>query len=345
MQSEGTHMELKVLHQHGWSISRLAREFDVSRVTVRRELAADGPRHYPERTKPTALTDAQQAHVLRRLAVCPVIRGTDLHRELCTEYGYGGSYGAFARHLRLLRPPRAPEAEVRFETEPGRQVQVDWMHVGVMPVEDGCAPLFGLVALLGHSRVPAIRFALDRTRATTLDLIPACLEDLGGAPHEILTDRDPAFCVGSTKDGHAILAPEWVDLCATLAVVPKACRPYRAKTKGKVERVIREYRESFLPWLAGQVLPGEPTLEDYNRLARQWREEVILPRIHRTTKQRIGDAWRAEQPFLCPLPTHLMVAAQAARPPVYPPSVIDLAARRAGDEVEVRDLREYEAAL
>jgi transposase len=56
-----------------------------------------------------------------------------------------------------------------------------------------------------------------------------------------------------TSDGSAILAPEWVDLCNLLGEVPRACRPYRAKTKGKVERMIRELKESFLPWLSRQL--------------------------------------------------------------------------------------------
>ena len=75
----------------------------------------------------------------------------------------------------------------------------------------------------------------------------------------MLTDRDPAFCIGATSNGHAILAPEWVDLCAVLGVVPRACRPYRAQTKGKVERMVRELKESFIPWLCGQILPRTPT--------------------------------------------------------------------------------------
>ena len=56
-------MELRVLHQHGWSISALAREFGLSRNTVRRELESAEPRRYPMRAKPTALTEAQRAHV------------------------------------------------------------------------------------------------------------------------------------------------------------------------------------------------------------------------------------------------------------------------------------------
>ena len=91
---------------------------------------------------------------------------------------------------------------------------------------------------------------------------------------EILTDRDVAFCIGATSQGHAILAPEWADLATLLGVVLKACRPYRAKTKGKVERMIRELKESFLPWLSRQLLPPSPTLADYDALpgagSRRW---------------------------------------------------------------------------
>jgi hypothetical protein len=48
-----------------------------------------------------------------------------------------------------------------------------------------------------------------------------------------------------------------------LGITPKACRPYRAQTKGKVERVIRELKQDFLAWLTGQALPPRPTLADY----------------------------------------------------------------------------------
>jgi transposase len=336
-------MELKVLHQHGWSISALAREFGLSRTTIRRELACDEPRHYPERAKPTDLSDAQLAHVQRRLTVCPTIRGSDLWLELCADYGYHGSYPAFTRHLRSLRPAAQVEPEVRFETDPGVQIQMDWAHFGALPLGDGPADLYGMVAVLGCSRAPSIRFATDRTRPTALERVVACLADLGGVPKEILTDRDPAFCIGATSDGRAMLAPEWVELCQTLDVVPKACRPYRAQTKGKVERMIREIKESFLPWLSGQGVPAEPALADYDRLAEQWREQVVLPRVHRTTKRRVGDAWLEERPLLRALPAHLLPSDPVR--PLHARSVIDLNQRRLGEVVEMRELAEYEVAL
>jgi transposase len=335
-------MEITVLHAHGWSVSRLAREFGLSRTTIRRELASEAPRRYPHRSKPTALSDAQRAHVERRLAMCPALRGSVLSYELCREYGYAGSYPAFIRHLRVRRPVAATEPVVRFETAPGVQVQADWAHLGVWPLEDTMTDLFGLVAILGYSRAPAVRLAADHTRPTTLERLVRCLDDLGGAPHEILSDRDPVFCIGQTSDGKAILAPEWVDLCAALDVVPRACRPSRAKTKGKVERLVREVKESFLAWLGGQIVPTAPPLADYDRLALQWRDELVLPRRHRTTGQVIAAAWEDERPLLRAVPGRLL---QAPAIPVRSSAPSDPNVRQGGEHVEIRDLAEYEVAL
>jgi transposase len=329
-------MDLHVLHRHGWSISALAREFGLNWRTVKRELASPAPRRYPERARPTALTEPQVRHVERRLLVCPSIRGTDLHAELCRDYGYGGSYVAFARHLRPLRPARVRDPEIRFETDPGLQVQADWAQLGLWPLGGEMVELSAMVAILGYSRAPAIRFAADRTRPTSLERLVRCLDDLGGVTREVLTDRDPAFCVGATGDGRAILAPAWVDFCQLLGVVPKACRPYRAQTKGKVERMIRELKESLLPWLSGQVLPTTPTLADYDALARRWIEQVVLVRRHRTTGRIVGE----------PIPPRVLASLEGEQLPAAAPArIVDLEQRRRGEHVQRRDLADYEVAL
>ncbi|GEM_PF-5572532 len=130
------------------------------------------------------------AHVKRRVDRCPDIRGTTLYRELRRDYGDRGSYPTAVRAMRSLLGSRQQEAEVRFETDPGHQTQVDWAHLGDQQLGDHMTPLFALVAVLGASRVPTIRFATDRTRATTLSVIIACLADLGGVTAEILTGSD-----------------------------------------------------------------------------------------------------------------------------------------------------------
>jgi hypothetical protein len=70
--------------------------------------------------------------------------------------------------------------------------------------------------------------------------------------------------------------------------------------------MVRELKESFLPWLSGQVLPTAPALADYDALARRWITVGVLPRRHRTTQQIVGDAWAAERPLLVPIRPQLL---------------------------------------
>lgn len=194
-----------------------------------------------------------------------------------------------------------------------------------------------------------VRFATDTTRPTTLQRIVWCLDDLGGVPTELLSDRDPALVVGSTPRGGAVFAPEYVDLCELLEVTPRACRPYRAQTKGKVERVIREVKEDFLCWATGQPLPAAPALADYDRHARQWTTDVVAPRRHRTTERVVAETWAAERELLRPLPerirNRLLGAGVGSNVVPLPGSVAsdDETARRAGERVEVPSLETYEA--
>lgn len=344
MESEELWMELHVLHQHGWSISALARHFNLNRRTVRRELAAEHPRGYPQRVPTHPLTAAQLAHIQRRLAVCPVIRSTDLHRELCLQYAYTGSYWTFLRQVRSLRPAATPDAVVRFETLPGVQTQADWKHLGAWPLGDELVELHAMVAILGHSRRPAMRIATSCTRTVSFERLVRCLDDLGGVTRELLTDRDSAFCNRAPQG--PLFVPEWVDLCELLGTVPRACRAYRAQTKGKVERHNREIEESFKCWLTGQVIPVRPTIATYDDFAAQWIAEVVLPRRHRTTKRIIAEAWEEERALLTPIPEHVLqrfagddATARAAL------HVVDATQRQLGETVEARALSEYEVAL
>ena len=344
MQSEDVWMELHVLHRHGWSISALAREYGLSWRTARRYAAAAAPPTYAPRTKPAELSPAQLAHLERRLAACPDLRATVLLRELHDDYAYTGSYSSLRRRVIGLRPVETAEPELRFETGPGIQTQGDWTDCGVWPLGDGSANLHAWVAVLGFSRMLAFRFATDKIRPTTLRAIVRTSHDLGGATAEYLTDRDTALMNGARSDGSPIYAPEWSDTAALLGTRQRACRPYRAKTKGKVERANRELKEDFLAWLTGQALPERPTLADYDAAGRRWALEVVATRRHRTTGRVIGEAWAEERAFLLPVARRLVARAEGLE--TLPTLVLAEASTPprlalVGDSVEVRPLAVY----
>jgi transposase len=344
MQCEEDWVVMHALHTgHGWSISQIAREFDVNWRTARRYATSEAPVRYGPRARPMELSEAQLAHVVRRLELCPELRATTLLREV-RDLGYEGSYPSFARRIRPLRPERAEiDPPIRFETDPGLQAQVDWAHCGRWLLGGELIELYALVLVLGFSRMMAVRFATDTTRATTLDLLVRLIDDVGGCTGEVLTDRDPAFVVGETPGHRPVFAPEWIDLASVLGLAPKACRPYRAQTKGKVERMIRELKEDFLRWLTGQPLPAKPAIADYDHLVGRWCREVVATRRHRTTGRIVLEAWAEERQSLRPIPRRLL--AERAGGTAHA-AVIDLAAaRHAGEVVEGRSLADYEAVI
>ena len=101
----------------------------------------------------------------------------DIHsRSLVLDGREFGAAGAYEKIAGVLR----------FETDPGVQTQVDWAILGTWPVDGEPAELSAMVAILGCSRAPAIRFATDRTRLTSLARVTRCLDDLGGVTREVL---------------------------------------------------------------------------------------------------------------------------------------------------------------
>jgi transposase len=126
------------------------------------------------------------------------------------------------------------------------------------------------VTILGASRAPAIRFAADCTRVTSFDRLLHCLTTWAASPNRSsrIGIRPSALVPPET------VARSWPPSGWTFARYwewcQKACRPYRAKTKGKVERMVRKLKESFVPGLTGQVLPLRCTLAHYDVLAQSW---------------------------------------------------------------------------
>src|SRR3546814_14390653 len=70
-------------------------------------------------------------------------------------------------------------------------------------------------------------------------------EMLGGVPIEILYDRMKTAVTGEDDQGHIIYNSSLLALAKHYRFQPRACRPYRAKTKGKVERPFRYTSENY----------------------------------------------------------------------------------------------------
>lgn len=82
-------------------------------------------------------------------------------------------------------------------------------------------------------------------------------QHFGGCPAEILYDR-MRMVVAGTVDGKLRWNPTFEAFARHWGVELRACRPYRAQTKGKVESGVKYVKRNFLP---GRVFRD---LEDFN---------------------------------------------------------------------------------
>jgi len=151
--------------------------------------------------------------------------------------------------------------------------------------------LFSLV--LGHSRMLWGRFVLHQDLPTLLRCQAAAFEALGGVPEQVLYDRmRTVFNREDPDSGHIVFNHTLLEFARHYGYLPKACRPYRAKTKGKVERPFRYIREDFF---LGRSFRN---LEDLNTQFGQWLDQVANVRVHATTRRVVAEHFAEERPKL-----------------------------------------------
>ncbi|GAB7129643.1 hypothetical protein JCM19000A_41510 [Silvimonas sp. JCM 19000] len=227
-------VEIRILARQGKSIREIARATQLSRNTVRKYLRTHGqPARTPPAGRPHKL-DPFKDYLRQRVAAAHPdwLPATALLLEL-REQGYRGGLSRVRHFLRSLRVPAAPEPLVRFETPAGQQMQVDWVTF-----RRGPTPLSAFVATLGFSRASYVEFVSDEKLPTLLACHEHAFEYFGGVPREVLYDNMKTVVTGRDAYGPGLhrFQPAFMDLASHYGFVPRLCRPYRAKTKGKVER-------------------------------------------------------------------------------------------------------------
>jgi transposase len=286
------------LKRQGLTVSAIARKVGLDRKTVRRHLerGMEPPVYGPRAPRPRQLA-SYEPYLRERIAAWPELTGKRLLREI-RELGYEGCYSVLTDFLREARPPRPKPFERRFETAPGRQGQVDFAQFKTaFADEPGVERILWLFTMvLGHSRWLWGRFCATQDLQTVLRCHIDAFAAMGGAPSELLYDRMRTAVIGESAEGVVAYNPSLVGLLSHYGAVPRACRPYRAQTKGKVERPYRYVREDF--FLARTFRD----LDDLNAQFEAWRTTVANVRVHATTRRVVEEHFAEERPALVAYP-------------------------------------------
>lgn len=196
--------------------------------------------------------------------------------------GYDGQLRSLQALMKLHKPGPKPDPIVRFETEPGRQMQCDFVVF-----RRGAHPLYAFTATLGFSRWRWARFTTDEKAETLVACHHALFDALGGVPREILYDNAKTIVV--QRDAYGPGQHRWhaglLDVAKRYNFMPRLCQPYRPRTKGKVERFHRYLRGNFYVPLASQLKQSGLLLDvdTANAELGKWLRDVANQRVHSGT--------------------------------------------------------------
>lgn len=292
--------QMRLLHEAGWGAKRIAKEVGVARNTVRRYLRSP---HADVQVRPgaRALDEDGRARA-RELFVGPASGNAVVVQQMLSERGLDASVRTVQRVVAEQRREQrvAQVATVRFETEPGSQMQIDfgekWIAIGGELVR-----VFFLVAVLGYSRRIFVKAFLNQRSDDWREGIAAAFRHFGGVTRTLLGDNAKSLVLGRDRTtGVVTFHPAYLAFCRDWDVEPRACGPYRARTKGKTESGVKFVKRNAI---AGRAFESFAALDAH--LA-EWMVTADT-REHGTTHERPIDRFERERAALRPLPSEPLV--------------------------------------
>lgn len=294
-------MDIRSLHRRGMSIRAISRELKMSRKTVRKYLRDPdlAPVYRTRAPRPSKL-DPFKGYLRKRIAeAAPRRLNATVYLREIRKKGYDGGITILKSWLREQYPKEPAPAVIRFETPPGRQAQVDWTVI-----RRGTNRLSAFVGTLGYSRYSFVWFTEDEKFGALIDAHERFFDAISGVPQTILYDNMKTVLIERNAYGAGLhrFHAGFREFAKHHGFSPQMCAPYRAQTKGKVERFIRYLKESFV-WPLESRLKGQGLILDAataNAHVGSWLRDVANPRIHAETKARPEDRFALDAAHLLP---------------------------------------------
>jgi transposase len=291
---------IKEMARQGVSISEIGRRTGRDRNTVRKVLLETAPREH----RRAARSRVRKLDPFREYLLGRIDEGCTNASVLMEEIKRQGYSGKLTMLREFLHPIRAEvvrrrEATQRFETGPGKQAQVDWADFGRIydSGEGHWRRLYGFVFTLGYSRAMRLEFTTSADMEHFLACHIGAFAELG-VPETVLYDNLKTGILGRRSDGSPIFPGRFLDFALYYGFAPHFCKPYRARTKGKVERSIGYVRGNFWVRVGEEVRAGRLELAGLNGRASEWVEIVANRRVHGTHGQVVAERYAEEAPLL-----------------------------------------------
>jgi len=280
-------VDIQVLYRQGMSIREISRQLGISKNTVKKYIRNNNhPPQYTQRKASISKLDPFKAYIKSRIAAAHPdwIPASVLFQEIVAQ-GFTGKVRIVSAYISGLKPKVTIDPIVRFETLPGQQMQIDFTII-----RRGEHTLKAFVATLGFSRASFVKFYDNERSEAWLDGIREAFSFFGGVTKQVLCDNAKTIIIerDAYDEGKHRWHPALLDLANTFGFQPKVCRPYRAQTKGKVERFNHYLKNSFITPLTATFRAQGLMLDvtSANAAIGAWLSTVANERIHGTTGEK-----------------------------------------------------------
>jgi len=287
----------RLYYAEHWKVGTIATQLGIHPDVVRRVLGLGEPPEGGACVRPR-LVDPYREYIDDVLGRYPRLRATRLH-DMVRERGFKGAVRTLRSYVETVRPQPRKEAYLRLESLPGEQAQIDWAHVGELPVVGGRRALWVFVMVLSWSRAMWAELVMDLSVHSLVRSLVRASKALGGVTRQWLFDN-PKTVVLERHGDATRFHPRLLELCGAMRVQPRLCAVRRPEQKGRVERSIRYLRERFL---AGRAISS---IDEGNRQLLRFIDEIAHPRPHpRIPDRSVGETFAQERGRLLALPDPL----------------------------------------
>jgi transposase len=287
-----TIFEIHRLNDLSWSERKIARHLHIGRTTVKKYL--NNPDQGPaKRKKRSSKLDAYRQLIDQLLEQDPEAKAPVVLQRL-QQQGFDGKITIVRDFLLKLRGQRLYRTPyIRFESPPGKQMQIDWGHFGHLQYGQTKRKLYALVVIESYSRMLYVHFTHSQNQETLHQGLLDAFRFYGGTPQQIVVDN--MLTAVTERQGPLIrFNGAFLEFLRPFKTVPVACNPGAPHEKGKIEAGIKYLRQNFWP------LRTFTDLADVQLQVSHWLATVANVRIHQTTGEKPND--RFATVHLRPLP-------------------------------------------
>ena len=279
----------------GYSERKIAYELGLDRDTVKKYLKHPEIVVLPRLSK-TSKLDPYSNLIDQFLEQDPYVKAPVVLQRLC-ENGFDGKISIVRDCLQKKRGKiKGREAFIRFESPPGKQMQIDWGHFGSLTYGSTRRKLYAMTVVECYSRMLYIEFTHSQKQESLHQALLNAFEFFGGTPEEIVVDN--MLTAVTERVGRIIRFNDaFLDFLRVFKIVPFACNVRAPHEKGKIERTIGYIRQNFWP------LRKFTDQDDVQNQANYWRDGTANVRVHQTTGEPPID--RFAKVNLRPLPEPL----------------------------------------